>query len=150
VAPGDGEAIWFLGTLNVIKVSGEQTGGRYALFESLLPEGASPPVHTHPQDESFWVLEGDMRGWLDGEISEMPEGSFFFAPAGAPHSFLVTSPFARALFLSTPAGIEGFIRAGGEPAPELVLPPPSTPGQREKAGIAEKQFDVQMLAQPPF
>jgi hypothetical protein len=31
LAPGDGEALWFLGTLSTIKSSGETTGGRVSV-----------------------------------------------------------------------------------------------------------------------
>ena len=56
---GDGEHRWFLGTLATIKISGEAVDGRYALIEFVFPHGASPPVHTHPQDERYVVLDGD-------------------------------------------------------------------------------------------
>ena len=32
--------------------------GFFALIEFLFPQWASPPLHTHPQDESYVVLEG--------------------------------------------------------------------------------------------
>ena len=57
-AAGDGESLWFLGTLATIRVPGQAVDDRYALLEFLFPHGASPPLHTHPQDESYVVLEG--------------------------------------------------------------------------------------------
>ena len=35
----EGEANWFLGSLAIIKASGETTGGRVAIIEILAPEG---------------------------------------------------------------------------------------------------------------
>jgi hypothetical protein len=58
-APDEGERLWFLGTLATIKVPGEASHGRFALIEFLFPRYASPPLHTHPQDESYIVLEGN-------------------------------------------------------------------------------------------
>jgi quercetin dioxygenase-like cupin family protein len=55
---GEGEQLWFLGTLATIKVPGEASEGRFALIEFLFPRHASPPLHTHPQDESYIVQEG--------------------------------------------------------------------------------------------
>jgi hypothetical protein len=49
--PDEGERLWFLGTLAVIRVPGEASDGRFALIEFLFPRHASPPLHTHPQDE---------------------------------------------------------------------------------------------------
>ncbi|MGH3049949.1 MAG: cupin domain-containing protein, partial [Gaiellaceae bacterium] len=63
------EALWFLGTLVRPKLSGEQTGGRFALWEGVLPRGAAPPLHSHPQDETFYVLEGSVVVWA-GEPAE--------------------------------------------------------------------------------
>ena len=57
-AAGEGERRWFVGTLATITVPGEASDGRFALIEFLFPQWASPPLHTHPQDESYVVLEG--------------------------------------------------------------------------------------------
>ena len=56
--PGKGEQLWFLGTLAIIRAAGEASDGRFALIEFLFPRNASPPLHTHPQDESYIVQEG--------------------------------------------------------------------------------------------
>jgi len=57
-AAGEGERRWFLGTLATISIPGEASAGRFALIEFLFPRHASPPLHTHPQDESYIVQEG--------------------------------------------------------------------------------------------
>jgi hypothetical protein len=36
-ASGEGERLWFVGTLATIRVPGEAIGGRYALIEFLFP-----------------------------------------------------------------------------------------------------------------
>ena len=59
-APGDGDRLWFLGTLAIIRVPGEAVDGRFALIEFLFPRHASPPLHTHPQDESYILLDGQL------------------------------------------------------------------------------------------
>jgi mannose-6-phosphate isomerase-like protein (cupin superfamily) len=42
------------------KVTGDQTGGAYSLFEVASQLGAGPPHHVqHREDEAFYVLEGD-------------------------------------------------------------------------------------------
>src|SRR5581483_5360005 len=64
VVPAGGEPLWFLGTLARMKLTGEDTGGRFALWDGVLPRGAAPPLHSHPQDETFYVLEGDVTAWL--------------------------------------------------------------------------------------
>ena len=45
-----------------VKASGEQTGGAFGLVESHIRAGSSPPLHVHHrEDESFWVLAGNIR-----------------------------------------------------------------------------------------
>src|SRR5581483_8114845 len=58
------EPLWFLGTLVRPLLTGDDTGGRFAVWEGVLPRGAAPPLHTHPQDETFYVLEGELTIWL--------------------------------------------------------------------------------------
>ena len=52
-------AIWFLGALAQVRVSGEQTGGAFALADPLAQRGNASPVHVHDRDdETFFVLDG--------------------------------------------------------------------------------------------
>jgi quercetin dioxygenase-like cupin family protein len=126
-AAGDGERLWFLGTLAVIRIPGEATDGRFALIEFLLPHLASPPVHTHPQDESYLVLEGKLTIQAGAARFELEAGGSAVVPTGVPHTFRVETDTARVLVLSTPAGLELFVRDGSVPATEPTLPPAGSP-----------------------
>jgi quercetin dioxygenase-like cupin family protein len=162
VVPATGERLWFLGTLARLKLTGEQTGGRFALWEGVLPRGAAPPLHSHPQDETFVILDGDVTAWLvdrdrvdDDWLASCAErclpGSVIFAPAGIPHTFRVDSDTARMLFLSTPAGIEDYVRALAEPAAWPWLPPPPD-GPRvaaERLRSVEEALGVVRHGPPP-
>src|SRR5579884_2780158 len=156
VVPAAGETLWFLGTVARLKLTGEETGGRFALWEGVLPNGAAPPLHSHPQDETFYILEGDVTVWIVEEQDAGDEawvathgrtcraGAAAFAPAGVAHTFRVESDTARMLFLSTPAGIEDYVRALAEPArwPWLPAAPdgPRVPPERLEA--VERQLGV--------
>jgi quercetin dioxygenase-like cupin family protein len=124
--PGEGERLWFLGTLATIKIPGEASDGRFALIEFLFPNGASPPLHTHPQDESYVVLEGRLTIQAGEQRFELEAGGAAVVPLGVAHTFRVDSDTARVLVLSTPAGLERFVRDGSVPATEATLPPPGT------------------------
>jgi quercetin dioxygenase-like cupin family protein len=138
----ESEPLWFLGTLAQVKLDGTQTAGRFALWDGVLPRGAAPPLHSHPQDETFYLVEGQMTGWVvdaeeaaadqgdppswvERDARQCGPGSVVFAPGGVPHTFRVESDTARVVFLSTPAGIEDYIRALGEPAQWPWLQPPA-------------------------
>ncbi len=43
----EGEAIWFLGTLMIIKATSESTGGAFSLIEQVAPPQFGTPVHVH-------------------------------------------------------------------------------------------------------
>jgi quercetin dioxygenase-like cupin family protein len=148
--------LWFLGTLVRPKLSGDETGGRFALWEATLPRGAAPPLHSHPQDETCYVLDGKVVFWTGDpattEARACEAGAAIYTPGGAPHSFRVESDTARVLFLSTPAGIEDFVHALAEPAewPWLQPPPngPRVPHERMEA--VEREHGVIRFGPPPM
>ncbi len=163
----DGQLLWFLGTLARMKLDGHQTGGRFALWEGVLPHAAAPPLHSHPQDETFYVLEGEITAWLvEPELADdrartpawvttrgrrCGSGGVVFAPRGAPHTFRVESDTARMLFLSTPAGIEDYVHALGEPAKWPWLQPPLD-GPRvaaERLAAVERELGMVRHGPPP-
>jgi mannose-6-phosphate isomerase-like protein (cupin superfamily) len=155
--------LWFLGTLVHLKLTGEQTGGQFALWEGILPRGAAPPLHSHPQDETFYVLEGvitvwvvepeltDDRTWVKTHAQQCGVGGCVLAPGGTPHAFRVESDSARMLFLSTPAGIEDYVQALAEPAGWPWLPPPPdgprVPAERLRA--VDREHGVIRYSPPP-
>lgn len=126
-AEAEGERLWFLGTLAIVRVPGEAVDDRFALIEFLFPEGASPPRHTHPQDESYFVVEGRLTVEAGGERREMAPGGTVAVPMETPHTFRVDSTTARVLVLSTPAGLERMVRDGSVPATAPTLPPVDAP-----------------------
>ena len=126
-AAGQDERLWFLGTLAIIRVPGEAVDGRFALIEFLFPRHASPPLHTHLQDESYIVLDGHLTVHAGASRFELDPGDVGVVPAGVAHTFRVDSDTARVLVLSTPAGIERIVRDGSVPATSPTLPPPDTP-----------------------
>ncbi len=140
-----GEPLWFLGTLVRVLVDGAATDGRFALIDVTLPRGAAPPMHSHPEDETFYILEGELTIWVGEDASHTcrPEATAF-APGGSPHGWRVVSDTARMLILSTPAGIEEYFRALGEPAawPWLQPPPDGPRMAAERIEEVERRFGV--------
>ena len=143
-ASGEGERLWFLGTLATIRLPAEASGGRLALIEHLLPHLASPPLHTHPEDETYFVLEGRLTLLAGDERFELGPGDAGTAPAGVPHTFRVDSEVARVLLLSTPAGLERMMRDASVPAAAPTLPPADAPrpSPDELAAIFERHQTV--------
>src|ERR1700690_1290667 len=85
--PGEGEHLWFLGGLASIKASGANTGGRLAIVHPLAPQGDGSPLHMpRREDESFYILEGEVKFWVGGRVIDAPAGSFVFGPRDIPHT----------------------------------------------------------------
>jgi quercetin dioxygenase-like cupin family protein len=140
----------FLGTLATVKASSETTNGRVAVVEHLAPQGAGSPLHVHRrEDEWFYVIEGALTFWVGGEVSETTAGSFVYGPRDIPHTFIVSSPQARFLLVTEPAGFESFMRAMSEPARALTIPPPvPAPPDPAPLVVAAAEYGVEILGPP--
>jgi mannose-6-phosphate isomerase-like protein (cupin superfamily) len=153
--PGEGEALWWFGTLATVKATGEQTGGRYTLVEVLVPELPMEEslLHVHHfEDEGFYVLEGEMTFYVGDETIKARPGTFLFGPKDVPHAFSVDSGPARLLFVLSPAGMEGLIREMGVPARSLDIPPPEEPpdeAEMERLMAIAARYGAEMLGPPP-
>ncbi len=147
---GEGEAIWSFGVLATIKASSDTTAGRVAVIEHLAPQGAGSPLHVHHrEDEWFYVTEGALTFWVGGDVIEASAGSFVYGPRDIPHTFLVSSPQARFLLVTEPAGFENFMRTMGEPAATLTIPPPlAPPSDLAPLVAAAAEYGIEILGPP--
>jgi len=87
VAPGDQpEALDIVGEHVTVLASGEATGG-YEIFLQRGPEGSGPPPHSHPWDESFYVVEGEVDFGIGDDSRTAGAGTLVHLPAGTVHWF---------------------------------------------------------------
>ena len=147
----EGEAFWFLGMLETIKISMVDTAGNFGLIEVVVRAGDGSPWHVHPEeDEWFYVLDGDFTFNVGDARMSLPAGSFAFGPKGVPHTFIAEPPDGgKALIGFQPFQFEGLLREVGEHAPERVLPPPleSPPDLQRLAPIAARN-GMEVLGPP--
>jgi quercetin dioxygenase-like cupin family protein len=121
--PGQGPGVAHpLGGDVAFKVRGQQSGGALTAFETVVAPGQGPPLHTpHAhEDETLYVLEGEVRFKLGDDLRAGGPGSFVFVPRGAPHTFQnVGDDDARILIHFSPSGMERFFeRFAALKAPE--------------------------------
>jgi quercetin dioxygenase-like cupin family protein len=151
--PGEGEALWWFGTLATIKATAEQTGGQYTLVEILAPEGEGVLHVHHFEDEGFYILEGELTFYVGDQTIKAQPGSFLFGPKDVPHAFSVDRGPARLLFVLSPAGMEGAIREMGEPARSLSIPPqpeaPPDEAEMERLMAIGARYGAEILGPPP-
>lgn len=74
-----------------VKVTGGETGNRYAIVSGSVAPGGGPPLHSHPGPETLYVLSGELaftQRTVDGvSVVHAGPGTILHAPAGAPHRF---------------------------------------------------------------
>ena len=119
-----GPAYWGPGDHYTFLVTGEESGGAYFAMEALVPPGGGPPPHIHTrEDETFYVLDGQLEFLLGEETVVAGSGDFVNVPRGTVHRFLNTgAETARLLLTFTPAGIERWFEETLEEAPNEVTP----------------------------
>jgi quercetin dioxygenase-like cupin family protein len=152
-AANEGEALWFNNDLLTVKATGAETAGGFLLLEELARRGKVTPLHSHPsEEETFYVLEGELLVHLDGAEQVVAVGGFLSVPRGVPHAYAVTSETVRSLILVTPGSgaMEAFFRDAGEPATERELPPARPLDIERIAAAAERTGAVEILGPPPF
>jgi len=131
VAAGGGLAdVWWKTGRIIVKASGAETGNAFAQFEVDDPRGSGPPLHVHHnEDETFYILEGQVTMFVGDERIDLQAGDYCFGPRGIPHAYLVRSERARMLVTISPSGSEQlFVSLGvpvtsAEPPTETVMPP---------------------------
>jgi quercetin dioxygenase-like cupin family protein len=90
-----------------MKASRDATGGALSVFETTVDDGPPLHVHTH-EDESIYVLEGEVSVRCGEETLQAPAGSFVFLPRGTAHCFWSAGAPARVLLMAVPGGIEDY------------------------------------------
>ncbi len=131
VGPAEGQILRMAGQQIITrKVSSEQTGGAYSLFEvAVAPEGGSQPHVQHREDECFYVLDGEFEFLIEGARIGAGSGSLIYVPKGNLHAFENTGgTTGRMLVSQTPGGVyEGFVKQVGERVTDQNTPPTAEP-----------------------
>ena len=145
LAEDEGPVVWFLGVPAIIKATSEQTGGAFGLIKYVAPVGFETVYHVHHvEDESFFVLEGELT-FRSGDRQIIGRaGSFTFLPRNIPHGFKVTGNKPASFFtLSAPASFERFVLEMSAPTP------PAGPPDMEKLRSLAAKYNIEVLGPLP-
>lgn len=141
-------SVWYNGWLMTFLATAEDTQGKFALIEAAGRKGNVPPPHIHHrEEETFYVLEGEMTVSVGDRTIKATPGTLVTVPRDTVHSFVVESEELRALILLTPAGMEGWFKEFSVPAPALTLPPQTETSYSEiqKMLAAAPRFGIEFV-----
>jgi quercetin dioxygenase-like cupin family protein len=145
----DAERRWFYGGAEQTWLAlASDTAESFLLATTVMVKDKVTPLHTHPADESMYVIEGELLVHLDGEEHALRAGGFSLAPAGVPHAFKIVSEEATVLFLHTPGTCEAFYLGASMP-----LAPGETTGPFDMSKIMESgqaNGGFEFVGPPPF
>ncbi|MBK6622361.1 MAG: cupin domain-containing protein [Saprospirales bacterium] len=127
--------------------TGKETGGQFSLFEAKGIPGMEPPPHVHEnEDETYYLLEGEMLFRVGEEEFVGKPGDFVFLPRHVRHEFKVLSPKFRCLVGIYPAGLEEYFALLSVPYNLSDIPPlataPPPPEAMEMMQKLDRQFGI--------
>lgn len=93
--PNEGKTLSFLGYTFTCKSDSSSEGWRF--FEVIGLAGNPTPLHSHPWDEGFYVLEGAIDFQIDDQIVSASPGYCVQIPAGTAHGSHIRSPQVKLL-----------------------------------------------------
>ncbi|KAJ7524874.1 hypothetical protein O6H91_17G025600 [Diphasiastrum complanatum] len=151
IEAGGGINLWVLGVLVTLKALGNETGGTYAVFEDRVPPGSGPPPHIHTlEDESWYMLEGELIWLVGGKEFHAKPGSFIHLPRFVPHTFENRFDKTAVMVLNyAPGGLENwFLQVGKRVQDPAEAPPRVSNEERKKAVELMKEYGVIYAGNP--
>ena len=110
-------------------LSGKDTDGGYCLLEVGLAPGMGVPRHAHTrEDESYFVLAGELEVIVGSKTFVLKPGDSLVAPRDIPHQLRNSGDVENHyLLIFWPSGFEGFLEATAVPAPDNAVAPTEPP-----------------------
>jgi quercetin dioxygenase-like cupin family protein len=108
-----------------VVLTGADTGGAYCLVEATLAPGIAVPRHTHTrEDESYYVLSGELEVIVEGKVFLLTAGDGLMAPRDIPHQIRNSGSTENHYLLTfSPPGLDEFLMATALPAPDNAAAP---------------------------
>jgi quercetin dioxygenase-like cupin family protein len=98
-----------IGNTLCLKLCVNDASGSVTVMENTVAAHNRPPLHVHPFEESFYILEGSFIFEIGGVEHNATSGDFVHIPGNVPHVFQNTGDRdGRYLIVIRPAGIEKF------------------------------------------
>jgi quercetin dioxygenase-like cupin family protein len=107
-SPALTNSTWYKGMLVSEMAGTADNNGAFDLNVFRARPGTEPPPHVHSrEDEFFYILSGEMRFYVDGEVFTVTAGECMFLPRQKPHAFLIAAKETHGILLIAPGGFHG-------------------------------------------
>ena len=116
------------------------------MFEAVVPPGGGPPPHIHSrEEESFYVLEGEITFQVGDDRIVAKAGTFANMPVGSLHSFRNdTDKPARMIISVAPAGLEKMFLEVGQPVAFGQQAPPPSKAEIDKLLAVAPSYGIEI------
>ena len=137
-------------TVEFLVLPSESSAG-YCIMKGTVPPGVSVPLHSHPDDESFFLLSGrletlDQR--KDGfEWINMNAGDFHHVPQDVKHAWRNQSNQPAVTIIVTTPRLGRFFQEIGRPVTTDAFPQPPSPADIQHFVEVAARYD-HWLASP--
>jgi len=122
-SPGLSNSTWYKGILVSQMAGTADNNGVFDLAITKMKRGTEPPPHVHSREHEFmYLLSGEMKFYVDGEVFLVTAGECIFLPCWVAHAFRATSEEVRAILLNTPGGFLDAINKMNVPAERMEVP----------------------------
>lgn len=145
--PPRGRTVAVVGDVYRFLATGEDTNGKYAQWEAVVPPGGGPPPHVHSrEEEGFYVLDGEVTFTVGNERFVATAGMFANMPVGTPHNFKNEGDRpVRMLISVAPAGLEQmFFEVGVPLAPGTTTAAPPTKAEIERMVAVAPRYGIEI------
>ena len=128
-------------------IAPEQSSGKISLYRGTLPPGVVIPVHSHPEPEVFYVLEGNLEVYQESGAQQgwsiARTGNVVAIPADVKHALRNTSSNPATTVLVTQDRLYAFFREIAKPVDGQPGTPPS-PEELQQLHIVTAKYGYWM------
>ena len=103
------------------------------------PKGTGSRMHKHPNEQFNYVVQGTLKGSVNGKPVVAPAGTLIYIPANAPHT-LVSTPEEDVIFIAIKDLSHGII---GKAVDGTMVGPAYLKGYEPKQRPAAKRGEAQ-------
>ena len=128
-----GAPIRMIGNALFTKLAAGDAGPSISVLQNTISAKNGPPLHAHPFEEFFFILDGTFLFEIGGSQVQAAPGDFLHVPGNVPHAFQNTSDReGKVLLIARPGGVEKYF---AEVAAQSISDPETWPRCKPSASL---------------